>query len=354
MSRTPRRKPRRLAPPKPVVRMTTPAQLVAALPVQLGYTPTESLVVVCCHEPRGRTGLTMRVDLPPSRHEDALVDQVVAIVRGQQATRVVMVIYTEAPDSELLPRAVLMESLVDAFDDLIVTEALLVRDGRFWSYVCEGPCCPAEGTPVDEAEDSAEVQTLRLEQLARGESPLASREALEQSIAGPSFLAQQEASQRCDEASERYADAILEAGLDEARREAIAAWTQALEDSEDPRWQLSPAQSAALSASLIDLVVRDSVAALWQPEQPALRRLLEQVARATPPPHDAPVCTTLAWVTYCDGGGSLTSIALERALRSDPEYSLALLLRHALTNALPPDFVRGVARRTRTALEDCA
>ena len=334
--------------------MTTPGQLVASLPLQLGYTPAESLVVICCHEPRGRTGLTMRFDLPPARYEDAIVEQVVQIVRGQQATRVVMVIYTEEPDGELRPRAGFMEDLLDAFDDLVITEALLVRDGRFYSYVCERPCCPAEGTPVDDADDSAAVQTLRLEQLVRGEAQLASREELEQSIAGPTFLAEEEALQRCEAATERYADVVVDDGLAAARGGAVAAWTRALAAAEDPRWQLPTEQASELAASLRDVVVRDSVAALWEPEQTALRRLLEQVARRTPPPYDVPVCTTLAWVTYCDGGGSLTSIALERALRTEPDYSMALLLRHALTNALPPEFVRGVTRRTREVLEDCA
>jgi hypothetical protein len=76
------------------------------------------------------------------------------------------------------------------------------------------------------------------------------------------------------------------------------------------------------------------------------------VARQTPAPYDAPICTLLAWVTYCDGGGSITSIALERALRSDPDYSMAQLLQHALSNTLPPDFVRDVTRRTRSALKE--
>ena len=344
-----------MVPPKPVVRMTTPGQLVASLPVTLGYTPTESLVVICCHEPRGRTGLTMRVDLPEPRHEEALVAQVEGIVRRQEATRVVMVIYTDEPHTELPPRAVLMEMLVDTFDDLIVTEALLVRAGRFYSYVCEGkPCCPPEGRPIDEAAESAAVQTLRLEQALQGDPVMATREDLERSIAAPSFLAEEEALQRWDEAFERYAEAILADGLQPARARAVAAWRDGLAAAADPRWQLSAETAAELAVSLEDVQVRDAVAALWREGDRSLRRLLEEVARRTPSELSAPVCTTLAWVTYCDGAGTITSIALERALASDPEYSMALLLRHALDNGIPPDFVRGVTHRTRDVLEECA
>ena len=91
---------------------------------------------------------------------------------------------------------------------------------------------------------------------------------------------------------------------------------------------------------------------MWEDGDRTLRRLLEAVARQTPAGYDAPVCTVLAWVTYCDGAGTITSIALERALLSDPDYSMAQLLQHALSNALPPDFVRDVTRRTRVAVQD--
>ena len=343
-----------MAPPTPVVRVTTPGQMVAALPVNLGYTPTESLVVVCCHEPRGRTGLTMRVDLPEARHEEDLALQVEEIVRRQEATRVVLVVYTEAPDGEERARAGLIRRLSDALDDLIITEALLVRGGRFVSYVCEGACCPAEGHPVDAEADSPVVQTLRLEQLGRGESQLASREELERTLTGPGPQEEEIALQQCERALTLFADTCAEAGFGAARSEAIQAWRRAVGDAEDPRWQLPAMEAATLAVSLTDLITRDSVAALWQHDSPGLRRLLSAVARRTPSPYAAPVCTVLAWVTYCDGGGTITSIALERALRSQPDYSMALLLRHALDHGLPPEFVRTVTRRTREALGDCA
>jgi hypothetical protein len=343
----------------PVVRVTTPGQMVAALPVNLGYTPTESLVVVCCHEPRGRTGLTMRVDLPEARHEEALARHVEEIVRGQDATRVVLVIYTEAPDTpaphgEERARAGLMRRLTNALDDLIITEALLVRGGRFVSYVCDGACCPAEGVPVDAEADSPVVETLRLEQLRRGESQLASREELERTVTGPAGEEEEIALRQCERALALFVDACAEDGVAAASSEAIRGWRRAVNDAEDPRWQLPATEAATLAVSLTDLITRDSVAALWQDDSPGLRRLLAAVARRTPPPYAAPVCTVLAWVTYCDGGGSITSIALERGLRCQPDYSMALLLRHALDHALPPEFVRTVTRRTREAFEDCA
>lgn len=355
MSRTPRRKPRRLAPPPqdgPVVRITSPAQVVAGLSVQLGYTPTESLVVVCCHEPRGRTGLTVRLDLPAPENEQHVVDYVEDIVRGQDATRVVLAVYTEEADGDERARERLVNLLMVAFRDLVVTEALLVRGGRFWSYQCaDSRCCPPEGTPVDAAGGSAAVELLRLERLALGDAQLGTREDLERLLAGPSFLAQEAAAQRCDAAVDLLLDALAQDGVAAVRRRGLAQWEQALADARDPRWVLPEELAAALAVGLEDLLLRDAVAALWVEEDRALRHLLVRVVQQTPTEYAAPVCALLAWVTYCEGGGSITSIALDRALASDPEHSLAQLLRHALDNAFPPEFVRDVTRRTRKAVQ---
>src|SRR4051794_32511490 len=118
---------------KPIARLTTPSQMVAALPLYLGYVPTESIVVICCHEPRGRLGLTMRHDLPPAEHEGVVAEDIERRVRQQKASRVVIAVYTAA--AELYAREAMVEDLCTRFGDLVVTEALLVREDRFWSYV---------------------------------------------------------------------------------------------------------------------------------------------------------------------------------------------------------------------------
>jgi Domain of unknown function (DUF4192) len=61
----------------------------------------------------------------------------------------------------------------------------------------------------------------------------------------------------------------------------------------------------------------------------------------------APVCTVLASVVYQHGGGPLVSMALERALRSDPGYEMARLLETMLCSQLPPARVRALIRDTR-------
>jgi hypothetical protein len=251
-------------------------------------------------------------------------------------------------------RSAFVRRVTDALSDIIVTEALLVRGGRFWSYVCEGPCCPAEGRPVDEAEDSMAVQQIRLERQVNGRGMVATREDLERQYAGPTFLEATVAEQRCDLMLELLAGNLEEAGPKETRRQSLQLWRSAIDDAADPRWELPPMQAAALAVSLSDVLVRDAIAATEAEDADAVRRLLECLVQRTPAPYDAPVCTLCAWLIYLDGAGTPVSILLERALASDPDYSMAHILSTALLNGLEPDFLREVTARTREALEDVA
>ena len=93
---------------------------------------------------------------------------------------------------------------------------------------------------------------------------------------------------------------------------------------------------------------RTLTVALDQPEQ--LLALLFDLARRTVAPYDVPVCTMLAIVAWLRGDGGLANVALERAWRGDPTYSLAALVRDGLDQQVPPAEVREWLRGTRRAL----
>ncbi|MCW2501440.1 MAG: uncharacterized protein JWN87_3116 [Frankiales bacterium] len=326
--------------PKPVARLRSPAQLVASLPLWLGFLPTESLVAICCHEPRGRVGLTMRFDLPAPEHEPLLVRDVVRRVRQQRASRVVLAVYTAEPDGERRARAHLVEELRAAVTG-VVTEAVLVRAGRFWSYLCSEPaCCPAAGTPVDDARDSAPVRLLEAEQVLNGRAVLPDRTALAATVAGPVLLAAEVAAQRCEVAARLLTQAIRETGLTAAGDASLRAWREAVARFRAPPARLGEMEAAALAVSLVDVRVRDRLIAARRADVPGLLALLEELARRTPAPYDAAVCTVLAWLAYCEGGGPLVTIALDRALATDPGYRLAQLLQQAVLAQLPPAQLR--------------
>jgi hypothetical protein len=75
-----------------------------------------------------------------------------------------------------------------------------------------------------------------------------------------------------------------------------------------------------------------------------LLRVLSEAVRRLPPPYDAAVCASLAWVAYANGDGVVANIALDRALETDPTYSLALLIDDALYRQVPPSALQAVMR----------
>ena len=329
-----------------VARLTTPAQMVASLPLWLGYVPTESLVVACCHEPRGRIGLTLRFDLPPWDLEQELVDEVVKRVAHQEATRVLVAVYTDEGDDLERDRQALVDELENqlrlAMPELRLTEIVLVRGGRFWSYLCEDDrCCPSEGLPVSIAGEDAPVKLLEAEQVLRGQVVLPDRAALVRSLAGPQLLEAAAARQRCERARDRHADTGL-GGRAAWRDRWLLRWADVVEQFALPPTALDPEEAALLATSLDDVLLRDALAAEHSPER--LLPVLADLVRRTPDPFDAPVCTLFAWLTYCDGGGAEVTIMLERALRTDPSYSLAKLLGQVMLSQVPPEVVRRITR----------
>lgn len=324
---------------KPVARLTSGAQMVASLPLLLGFQPTESVVVLCCHEPRGRMGLIMRLDLPSEGWEAETAEQLAARVRQERATRVVIAVYTEQRDHGERAGEELVDLLCAELSDLVITEAVLVRGGRFFSYLCSDPsCCPDEGTPVDVAADSSPLMLLKAENALEGRVMVADRDTLAASLEGPEPLEEEAAVRRCEAAA---------AG---ARPDARMLWATVVDRFRVPPAELSDDEAAALAVSLQDKVIRDGIAASPEPDVPVVVRLLAELCRRTPDAFAAPVCTLFGWLSYSTGGGAVVSIALDRALRCDPGYEFARLLEEAWVRQMPPERIRFINRTTAVTL----
>lgn len=327
----------------PIVRLRSPGEIAAAVPLLVGFAPQDSLVVVAL---RGkRIGLTMRVDLPEPPDAPDLLDELAAElvqrVRHAGGTACAVVVLADARQEALV------DALLGACADVAVEviEALHVAAGRWSSYTCSARCCPTAGTPVPQPSARLQAETA-----LRGRAVLPSRADLVASLAPPRDT--RAARQRQEHAAEDLADQVLRDGLPAARVDVLAAWRAALDDVEDGG-ALDGARAAALAVSLHDVVLRDEVAVLALARGPALRAALEQVCRQVVPPDDAPACALLAWVAYVDGDGGAANVALDRARTSDPGHGLAGLLRSALDAAVPPSELRGVlAALSAPASED--
>ncbi len=319
----------------PVVRLSSPGEIVASLPVLCGFPPQESVVALSL---RGRRlGLTVRLDLPAPEHQAAAADLVAARMLGDGASRVALVVLSEQGRRP---------ELVEAFTERVgasgveVLEALHVADGRWTSYRCTGPCCPAEGTAVVE---TSAVMLAAAESALLGKAVLRSRDELVASIAPPVLLAARAAERAYDAALERWADDRLRTNPVVARRLELRSARALLDAAREGRCPDLVA-ACTFAAPLEDVLVRDEIAGWALHRGDDVHALLQAVVPQLPVGGDAPACTLLGWVAYARGEGALAGIAFDRALASEPDYHLALLLMSLLEGGVDPAEVRRVMR----------
>lgn len=322
-----------------VVNVSGPGDLIAALPHMLRYVPGESIVLVCMQGRRKRTHLTLRYDLDLAAYPDELCADAVPRVEAVNPSAVLVVVFGEEPPTDGLPYRELAEALGEALDETDVPELDIVYTygDRWWSYLCDDPrCCPPEGGEVDLGSQTGLL--LAAEHAYAGAVVLPSRKALKQSISYAE-------SERIEERSKAMEAAITDTlGLspETARRLGHRMALDLLERFVDPRTTLSDDEVAELVGIAVHLWGRDEflVHGADPEDRELLVRVMCDVVRRVPPPYDAPVCGILGWLTYASGDGTVANIAVERALASDPSYSLALLIRSGLDQQISPDLLQ--------------
>lgn len=326
----------------PTQRLTlqTPTDLLAAVPYLLGFHPHDSVVVIgLCGT---RVVFSVRTDLPPPEHASAVVDQLVGVVAEHGVDFALLIGYGEG---QRVTRTVLSlrEALIGR--GVGVGEVLRAHDGRYWSYLCGSPdCCPADGVPYDaSATEVAAAATYA------GQVAWVDRAALEYSLASVDG-AEREAA---DQTTELVA---AELGADRADRRQVA--TRVLADAvrcHASGGRISDDQMARLALLTANIAVRDRCWTRIAGSGPALEThvaLWTEVTRRARADLVAAPATLLAYAAWRTGNGALARIAVERALATDPRYTLALLLGEALDRALPPstfDLPRPRKRRRRPA-----
>jgi hypothetical protein len=312
------------------VRLSGPADVAAAIPHIVGFHPEESLVVISLSGPRRRIGLTMRFDLPPASLHAVMADEVAIRLQSDGAGHAfVACCTTQAGDDARLPRADLVAMIDQRLRDREITlmEALLIRDRRWWSYLCDdAECCPPCGTEMREATDIAAAHALI------GRAVLPDREALAEQLRPVASVARAAMTR-----------ALKRAGAAPPTPDETVSLAVELLDryAEPANARLSDNEAARLIVGLSDVHARDGViVAAVRHDLDTAQRLFIELCRRALPPQDAPTCTTLAWLAYADGNGALANVALERAFASRPDYSLARLLRDGLHGQIPPALLR--------------
>lgn len=327
---------------QPPVKVGSPAEILAAVPYLLGFHPTRSLVVIGARPPRDRIHVSFRYDLldpPDPAHARELAAHAAAVFAREHVTVAIVVGY--GPGTLVTPpaeqfRAQLAEVGVE------LREMLRVEDGRYWSYLCTDPgCCAADGVAFDVSTSLVAAQLT-----VAGNVTLPDRAALEATIAPLGDPVRASMRQATVRAENRAASLIAEATrvggkrrallrpvIDDGLRavsEAVGTYRagEAISDDDEIAW---------LTVTLADVRVRDDAWARMDPEYATAHRRLwtDVVRRAEPCYVPAPACL-LAFTAWQAGDGALANVAIDRALASDPGYTMALLLLDAVSGGLPP------------------
>lgn len=295
----------------------TPEDLLAMVPVVLGFAPEDSVVMLTFGADHT---FHARVDLPGSREDvPEVVSALLDPVRAHRVRRVVFVIY--AGDHAFAKRV--SRSLVRAFAGAGVEVIDVLRaDGRRWFPVLRSrPGVPAWGVPYDLSAHAFTAQSV-----LEGRVTHASRDELRATLA-------------C--VPDRVAPLVAAVDLeqDTIRQPAgEAAWARRLvrrhlEEGSVP----SDRDAARLLVGMSDLRVRDAVWTLISRDNAAGHvDLWADLVRRSPETLVAPPAALLAFAAWLTGHGALAWCAVDRCLEADPGYRLAGYVADALAHAVPP------------------
>ncbi|MGI8645137.1 MAG: DUF4192 domain-containing protein [Nocardioides sp.] len=294
----------------------SPEDVLAMVPVVLGFVPEDSLVMLTFGAPHA---FHARVDLPTeARDLPGLVAALLEPAVRHGVRRVLLVAYTE--DVPLAERVT--GRVREAFEGRSI-EVLgrIAADGRRWWQLPRRPREP--GVPYD-----VSAHPFAAEAVVRGLVTHGSRADLSATLAP-------------DPAAVTQVERSLAAGprrIPARQRVAEAAWAAALvRRCVTSQTTLQAGPTARLLVGLRDLTVRDA-AWLTMRRADAGEHLSfwTDVVRRTPTSHIAPPAAILGFAAWLTGQGALAWCAVDRSLAGDPDYRLAGLLADGLTGAMPP------------------
>ena len=306
--------------------LTSPHDLLAAIPFLIGYHPENSLVLVALKD--DSVGMAMRVDMPTDIAPESY-DLLASHFQREAADAALIVAYV---DSETDPEPVLINTSAALLrSGISIKESLIVSDGRYRSMLChDSECCSPLGSPIPDI-DSSRIAAEHV--IAGHPMPFANVSGLVQSIAAlPSAMEESWQS----EVRTFWIESDSENLIDLQRDGATAVIDLAGEYA-----QGRGAEDRELVARVIgrisDIQVRDYALGSHNEEtEDAYWQMWRELLLIAPRGFVAPIASIFAALAYERGEGALAHKALDRALADDERYSLALLLRRVFTAGWPP------------------
>ncbi|MEV4705488.1 DUF4192 domain-containing protein [Actinoplanes sp. NPDC049316] len=316
------------------VKARTPADLVASIALGMGYHPHDQVVLAGVRDGKLAFLAADTLALPGTDGgEPPRVREMVQHAVRNAASAVFIVGYgTPAAVDPVLRHA---EVLCRQYD-MAVADLLRVTSGRVFSLLCTDPrCCPPEGTTLDLAASPVTATAV-----TEGVVIRSSRAALLDTIA-PAGGAQEEAMSAATRRAAHRALLLTDVGglegMLRATREAITAAVARYRDG----GRLDDDELAWLTVHLLTDPAREMVLRGINPREPWHVELWSDVVRRTTSELVAAPAALLAFAAWRTGNGPLAYEAVRRALSSDPNFPLAVVLEHLLAcGASPDEFTR--------------
>ncbi|MEI7058134.1 DUF4192 domain-containing protein [Nocardioides sp. CCNWLW239] len=288
--------------------ITRPEDVLAAVPILLGFQPEKSIVMLTFggdHQVHGR------IDLPPPGEVETCLDSLLLPAVRHQVRGVLLVLYDSGPRFGAKLARRLAERLAECDIDLI--GCLRVHGGR-WFDPLGFHGNPDEGVPFDVDQHPFRAQAVydgHLVHRSRGDL-VASIAAVPAAVAETEVALGQASSMKLYEVGRLIDDAL--AGV-----------------------VLSAGQIASLLLALGDPQRRDAAwGGMTRAEAKAHVRLWTDVVRRSPDDHVAHPAAVLAFAAWLGGDGALAWCALDRCFASERHHGLGVLVAQMLEGAVPP------------------
>jgi hypothetical protein len=302
--------------------------LINALPTFFGFHPSESIVAVATTGPRRRFGFRLRIDMPAPEHIDSVASLVVAHLRHQGAEGAVVIAVTKQQEVALdLLDAIHAE--IDESGDIELIIRARADGERYWT---DAPGSPSRGTPY---ESSAHHLSI-VQAVAAGQQILPDREALVERFAAVTG----ERRRWLEHATATILDEVVPIVALTAPGDLAAtgmALVGPILDRALAGRRLSDADVLRVAAWVSSVSVRDAVwSRIDRANADDMLRVLTLVSGSVVPPFEPAVLSLTAFAAWLTGDGAQALIAIERALRADPDYSMARTLLEILENGISP------------------
>ena len=299
-----------------------PGDVVAMIPYLMGFTPSDSLVMVALEGPRRRFGPCLRLDLADSSEgAEAQAQYLVGVAVQHRFDPVIMVAFSVDADRAATVIQALRQALANRH--IRVMEALRADGERWWSYTCDdGSCCSPEGSAYDV--DSSRVAA---EAVLAGLPKAPDRESLRAEFTPANLDVRNEVALECERQRLEGTPPPSVEQLDELLTRHLEAPGEM--PVEDTVTLLLTIQQVARRDAAWTLMTRENADGHFQ--------LWRHVMRNAPDVLMAPAGALTAFAAWLDGRGAHAWLALERVEQVQPGYSMCRLLRQILDEAVDPE-----------------